>query len=101
MMKPLISSLERQTSQDTKTPPGMVIVWFLRSHDPILFLPPAANVSGRHLMRIESGDNRDSESEKELTMRETGVNFPNKQQKIRGVFGSVGLTTPHVLQIIN
>jgi hypothetical protein len=79
-MKPMISSLKRLTSQDTKTPPPpgvMMIVWLPPplSQDPI----PAAAVKGRHLMRMESDDNGGSEAEETreaLTTREMGIIFP-------------------------
>jgi hypothetical protein len=79
-MKPLISSLKRLTSQDTNTPPPpgvMMIVWLPPplSQDPI----PAAAVTGRHLMRMESDDNGGSEAEETreaLTTREMGIIFP-------------------------
>jgi hypothetical protein len=78
-MKPLISSLKRLTSQETNTPPPpgvMMIVWLPPlSQDPI----PAAAVTGRHLMRMESDDNGGSEAEETreaLTTREMGIIFP-------------------------
>jgi hypothetical protein len=58
-MKPMIASLERLTSHDTKTPPGMLRIMWLDSQDPI---PDTAD-TGRHLMRMESDDNEGSESE--------------------------------------
>jgi hypothetical protein len=64
-MKPLISSLNRLTSQDTNTPPGTLrIVWLLLllllgSQDPI----PDTTDTGRHLMRMESEDKGGSEAE--------------------------------------
>lgn len=76
MTKPLISSLERLTSQDTKTPSEITTVELvLVSQDPTT---DAADM-GRHLMRIESKGSDASESEKipeELTIREIGVIFP-------------------------
>jgi hypothetical protein len=83
-MKPLISSLKRLTSQDTNTPPPpgvMMIVWLPPplSQDPI----PAAAVTGRHLMRMESDDNGGSEAEKTrdaLTTREMGIIFPGTKR---------------------
>ena len=75
-MKPLISSLERLTSHETKIPPGMILL----SQDPPM---------RRHLIRMESDDNEGSKSEDsrgELTMREIGIIFPKttgKQQAKR------------------
>jgi hypothetical protein len=76
-MKPLISSLNRLTSQDTNTPPaGMLrIVWLLGSQDPI---PDTADTE-RHLMRMESEDKRGSKAEEtreELTTPEMGSILP-------------------------
>jgi hypothetical protein len=61
-MKPMIASLERLTSHDTKTPPaGMLRIMWLDSQDPI---PDTADTdTGRHLMRMEFDDNGGSESE--------------------------------------
>ena len=84
MMKPMIASLERSTSQDTKTPPDTGIAWLpppFVSHDP----NPVA-VLGRHLMRIESNDNGGSESEEireELTIRDMGIIVPRTYKRER------------------
>jgi hypothetical protein len=70
-MKPLISSLERLTSHETKIPPGMILL----SQDPPM---------RRHLIRMESDDNEGSKSEDsrgELTMREIGIIFPKTTDK--------------------
>jgi hypothetical protein len=58
-MKPMIASLERLTSHDTKTPPGILRIMWLDSQDPI---PDTADTES-HLMRMESDDNVGSESE--------------------------------------
>ena len=79
-MKPMIFSLERLTIQDTKTPPGIEIEKLSASQDPAA---PVA-VTGRHLMRMESVDNSESESEEtgeELTTREMGISFPKRRNK--------------------
>jgi hypothetical protein len=80
-MKPLISSLNRLTSHDTKTPPaGMLrIVWLMGFQDPI---PDTADTR-RHLIRMESQDKGGSEAEEtreELTMREMGSIFPETEE---------------------
>jgi hypothetical protein len=81
-MKPMIASLERLTSHDTKTPPGMLRIVWLDSQDPI---PDTAD-TGRHLMRMESNDNGGSESEEtreQLAMEEMGIIFPERQSEGR------------------
>jgi hypothetical protein len=83
-IKPLISSLNRLTSHDTKTPPaGIRIVWLMSSQDPI---PDTAD-TGRHLMRMESEDKEGSKAEEtreELTMREMGSIFPETESRQYG-----------------
>lgn len=89
-MKPLISSVERLTSQNSKTPPGITIV-SLVSQDPILDMAD----TGYHLIIIEPEDKAGRMSDEikaGLTMRETGVSFPEvkekkeiKERAIRGV----------------
>jgi hypothetical protein len=63
-------------NQHTSPPGVMMIVWLPPlSQDPI----PAAAVTGRHLMRMESDDNGGSEAEETreaLTTREMGIIFP-------------------------
>lgn len=78
--KPLISSVERLTSQNTKNPPGITIVLLLLliSNDPIL----DSSDMGRHLMRIEPTNGVGLKCDgtlEELTMREIGVIFPARQ----------------------
>ena len=86
-IKPLISSLKILTSHDTNTPPSGIfrIVWLLLllgSQDPNLDTAD----TGRHLMRMESdnkGGSKSDETSEELTMRETGIIFPEKRRRKR------------------
>jgi hypothetical protein len=81
-MKPLISSLKRLMSHDTKTPPGILkIVCLFDSQDPI----PDTDTE-RHLMRMESEDKGGSvgeETREELTTREMGSIFPETEEPER------------------
>lgn len=75
MINPMISSVERLTSQETKTPPGTIIVRLLLSQEVI----PKTAVNGHHWMRIESGESGNSVFGVELMMREMGTIFPEEK----------------------
>ena len=78
-MKPLISSFDRLTSQDRKSPLGRIIVSLLLTQD-------READTGRHLMRIDSGDNGGSDSEEtaeESTILEIGVIFSNQNSEVQ------------------
>jgi hypothetical protein len=83
-MNPLISSLNKLTSHDTKTPPAGIlrIAWLLGSQDPI---PDTAD-TGRHLMRMESEDKGGSEAEETsvaFTTPQIGIIFPKIEEGLK------------------